>query len=314
MGLLRTLKNLLPPWGRFQKAISKPDDMLAKVFTGVTFSYDKKTELPNFQCLEGIQQLMPLSYYMIPPIFWTNCFIIGDPDSNSYIIDPSPKDNEEFRKLVNTLKKIQYPYSGIFITHHHIDHHHLAPQLARNFSLPVTMSETTYQWMLKKHGKSYLEAIEIKFAKEGDVLTRWQGKEVNVYEVPGHDNGQLGLAPVNMEWFLVGDLIEDKSTVVIGTEEGDMARYFASLERIIRLNPKLLLPSHGMVMETTARLKETLEHRKIREQQVLHLFEKDKTPEQMVKIIYRNVNRRLWPLALENIKSHLHKLEREKAI
>jgi glyoxylase-like metal-dependent hydrolase (beta-lactamase superfamily II) len=314
MGLLRILKNLLPPWGRFQKALPKPGDSLARVFKGVTFIYDKENEIPYFLPLDGIRQLLPLSYYMIPPIFWTNCFIIGDPGENRYIIDPSPKDNEEYRKLVNTLKKFQDTYSGIFITHHHIDHHHLAPQLARDFSLPVTMSETTHRWLLKRHGKNYLDAVEIKFAKEGDVLTQWQGKEVKVYEVPGHDNGQLGLAPDTMEWFLVGDLIEDKSTVVIGTEEGDMARYFASLERIIRMDPKLLLPSHGMVMETTARLKETLEHRKIREQQVRHLRQKGKTPEQMVKIIYNNVDKRLWPLALENVKSHLQKLEKEKAI
>ncbi len=314
MGLLRNLKNLLPRWGRYRQAHLQVDDMLARVFKGITFSYDRENEIPYFQPLEGIQQLLPLSYYMIPPIFWTNCFLIGGPGETPCIVDPSPKDNEEYRKLVNTLKKFPYTYGGIFITHHHPDHHHLAPQLARDFSLPVTMSETTYQWLLKRHGKNYLDAVEVKFAGEGDVLTQWQGKEVKVYEVPGHDNGQLGLAADTLEWFLVGDLIEDKSTVAIGTEEGDMADYFASLERIIRMDPKLLLPSHGMVMKTTARLKETLDHRKIREQQVLHLRQKGKTPGQMVKIIYRNVDKRLWPLALENIKSHLKKLEKEKTV
>jgi ribonuclease/clavin/mitogillin len=311
MELLRILKNLFPPWGRFPKTHMNTDEALAKVFKGVTFSYDRENEIPSFQPLQGIHQLLPLSPYMIPPTLRTNCFIIGDAHEKPYIIDPSPKDGEEYRKLANTLKKPGYSYSGIFITHHHIDHHHLAPGLARDFSLPVTMSETTYQWIKRRCGKNYLDALEIKFVKEGDMLTRWMGKEVKVYEVPGHDSGQLGLAPESMEWFLVGDLIEDKGTVVIGTEEGDMARYFESLERIIRLDPKVLLPSHGMVMETTARLKETLEHRKMREQQVLHLHRKGKTPAQMVKIIYSSVDRRLWPLALENIKSHLQKLEKE---
>jgi glyoxylase-like metal-dependent hydrolase (beta-lactamase superfamily II) len=306
MGLLSRLKNLLP-----STAAVKPDKALAHVFKGVTFSFDKNNEVPHFQPLEGIRQLLPVSIYMIPPIYWTNCFVIGGPADGCYIVDPSPKNRAEYEKLTNTLKKFGCTYAGIFVTHHHVDHHQHAPELARDFSLPIVMSETTFQWMQKRYGKNYLENIEVKFAAEGDVLTYWQGEEVTVYEVPGHDYGHLGLAPRSLEWFLVGDLIEDKSTVVIANAEGDMALYFQSLERIIQLDPKILLPSHGMPMQSTARLKQTLEHRKIREQQVLHLHEQGHSPEQMTAIIYKKINRRLRPLALENIKSHLAKLEQE---
>ena len=84
--------------------------------------------------------------------------------------------------------------------------------------------------------------------------------------------------------------------------------------RVIQLDPKVLLPSHGIPIGTTCQLADTLKHRKYRERQILRLYKKGNTPEQMVRIIYRGVDRRLWPLALENIKSHLKKLEKEQAL
>lgn len=278
------------------------------------FCPDENNEVPWFQPMAGIHQLLPVAYTFPPHLHRTNCFVIGDEGERRFVIDPSPQDDAEYRKLVNTLKK--FHFTDIFITHHHPDHHQRAPKLAKDFSIPITMSEYTYRRLLKRMGKKYFAGTVIKRVKEGDFLTRWSGKEVKVYEIPGHDEGQLAMAPTSMEWFLVGDLIQDTGagTVVIGGEEGDMAKYYQTLERIIRLDPRVLLPSHGIAVGSTFRLKQTLEHRKFREKQVLALYKKGKTPEQMVKMLYHGVNRMLWPLALENIKAHLKKLAQEKAI
>lgn len=277
------------------------------------FSYDNDNEVPWFQPLAGVYQLIPISFTFPPDyVHRTNCFVFGDPGERVVLVDPSPKDDREYQKLVNTLKKLGFTYTDIFLTHHHGDHHQKAPQLAREFSLPITMSQDTHQRILIQKREKYFAGIEIKFAKEGDILTRWQGKNVEVYEIPGHDEGQLALAPETMEWFIVGDLVQSNSTVVISEKEGDMAKYYQSLERVIQLDPKVLLPSHGIPLGTTYQLADTLKHRKYREKQVLHLYKKGKTPGEMVRIIYRGVDRRLWPLALENIKSHLKKLEKEQ--
>jgi len=279
------------------------------------FSYDNDNEVPWFQPLAGVYQLIPISFTFPPDyVHRTNCFVFGDAGEPVVLVDPSPKDDREYQKLVNTLKKLGLTYTDIFLTHHHGDHHQKAPRLAREFSLPITMSQDTHQRILKQKREKYFAGIRIKFAKEGDILTRWLGKNVKVYEVPGHDEGQLALAPETMEWFIVGDLVQSTSTVVISEEEGDMAKYYQSLERVIQLDPKVLLPSHGIPIGTTCQLADTLKHRKYREQQILNLYKKGNTPEQMVKIIYRGVDRRLWPLALENIKSHLKKLEQEHSL
>ncbi len=279
------------------------------------FSYDNNNEVPWFQPLAGVYQLIPISFTFPPDyVHRTNCFVIGDAGERVVLVDPSPRDHREYEKFVHTLKKFGFTYTDIFLTHHHGDHHQQAPGLAREFSLPITMSHDTHQRILEQKGEKYFTGIEIKFAREGDILTRWQGKDVKVYEIPGHDEGQLALAPETMEWFLVGDLVQSTSTVVISEKEGDMAKYYQSLERVIQLDPGVLLPSHGLPIGTTDQLADTLKHRKYREQQILILYKKGKTPGEMVKIIYQGVDRRLWPLALENIKSHLKKLEKEHAL
>lgn len=268
-------------------------------------------EVPCLEPVAGVYQLIVESHSMLRG-HRTNCFVIGQSGAQAIIVDPSPKDDEEYEKLVRTLERLShehsYRYKGIFITHGHGDHYMNSPRLARQLSLPFFISQYTRQRLTTKERKNRMTDLDIQISGEGDILTRWQGKEVKVFHVPGHDEGHLALAPEDMSWFLAGDLIQQKGTVVIPAREGDMAKYFATLERIINLNPKLVLPSHGQATKGVSVLKKTLKHRTKREQQVLKLHRKGFTPQQMVELIYRNVDKRLRPLALENIKSHLKKL------
>jgi endoribonuclease LACTB2 len=275
-------------------------------------------EVPVHQLIPGLYRLPVLSY-PLPPIETTNCFVIGDPGGETIIVDPSPRDPntssgiDEYDRLVNTLNRLKatndFIYSGIFITHHHFDHHLNAPRLAKEFNVPILISKDSHHRIKGKQGDDYFAGLEVRCVKEGDVLINWQDKGVRVFEVPGHDDGQLALAPKNMHWFLVGDLIQGMGTVVIGLDEGDMNKYFHSLERVIQLNPKVILPSHGKCQRSTGLLKKTLKHRLKREKQVLKLHNRGYTAEQMVALIYKNVDRRLWSLALQNIKSHLKRIE-----
>lgn len=285
----------------------------------ITNSHEQQI-VPSIQQVEGIDQLLVISYIFPSEIVHrTNCFLIGDKDDKKLIIDPSPAGDAEYKRLINTLQSFHYSYTDIFITHHHEDHVNEIQKLARELAIPIIISEDSHRRLLKINGPDFFADINIKFAREGDILTHWNGQEVKVYEIPGHDEGQLALAPESMIWFLVGDLIQGpgigpeicSSTVAIATDEGDMKKYFSTLERIIRLNPKYLLPSHGLLPETVTILEKTLEHRKKREQEILELYRNGKTPEEIVAKIYTRVNKELVYLALENIKAHLKKLEQE---
>jgi len=269
-------------------------------------------EIPCLQILDGLYIFMPVSH-TLPPLNRTNCLVISDSGKHKEVIiaDPSPIDNHEYQKLVEILQRLKLTFTGILITHHHGDHHHQAPRLALEFSIPIIISRDSHRRIVEKRGESYFKGIPIQFAQEGDIIAHWNEKPVKVFEIPGHDEGQLGIGPESMEWFLAGDLIQSTGTVVIGTQEGDMKKYFRSLERMIQWNPRIFIPSHGPALTSPRQVIDTLEHRKEREKQVLHLWKEGKKPEEMVKVLYRGTNKRLWPLALENIKSHLIKLAKE---
>jgi len=266
-------------------------------------NYDAETMVPYISPIYGITNFFPLSN-TFPPAIRTNSFIIGD-----YLIDPSPKNKEELAKLINSLKDFQF--KAIFLTHHHPDHHEFSTEIARLRSVPMAMSKLTHQMILEKFGADYFKDINIEYFKEGDLLTKCGGKDIFVYEVPGHDEGQLALAPKTMEWFLAGDLIQTVGTVVIGKPEGDMIKYFKSLQRVIDFDPKIVIPSHGVSVGGTFKLKETLKHRKMREEQVIELLKRGKTQAEMLATIYKDIDQSLYPYALKTIECHLEKIKKE---
>lgn len=275
----------------------------------LNFSYDSQKFVPYIESLKSVRQFMPLSH-TLPPASRTNAFLIGD-QGPKILVDPSPQDDEEYQKLINTLKA--FGMDKILLTHHHPDHHERSTKLAREFKLPMLMSQDTHDRLLKKE-PSYFDGIRIEFVKEGDVVTEWLGRNVLAYEVPGHDEGQIALAPEDMSWFLAGDLFQGVGTVVIGDDEGDMKKYFETLEKIITLNPHVVFPSHGIGLGGVSILERTLEHRKTREQQILQFHHDGLSEEEMLETIYAEVDKRLWPYARKNIAKHLDKLKVEGKI
>ncbi len=272
--------------------------------------YDGNEFVPWIESLKGMPQIMPLSH-TLPPATRTNSFLIGDAGSPRLLIDPSPKDEEEYRKFKNTVTPMGV--DKILITHHHPDHYERSNRLARELNLPVLLSAYTLE-RITRNDKDYFSGVEIEIIKEGDKVTRWLTHDVLVMEVPGHDEGQVAIYSKDLSWFLAGDLFQGIGTVVIGGESGNMKKYFHTLERIIELSPKILFPSHGIGLGGTFILEKTLEHRKLREQQVFDCFKRGLTREEMLSEIYADVRKDLWPYALENIEKHLEKLKADGKI
>lgn len=286
-------------------------DLYSKEEIDLNLHYNPHTEVPMIESLAGVKQFLPLSN-TFPPANRTNCFLIGDENSTPTLIDPSPKDESEYQKLNQSLKK--FKIDQIFITHHHPDHHELAPRMARERKLPMLMSSYTHQRLIQKYGEAYLEGVEVKFVQEGDVICQSRSLDVKVYEVPGHDEGQLALAPTDLHWFLVGDLIQTVGTVVIGHPEGDMHKYFATLKRVIDLCPRFIIPSHGISIGGTHKLGMTLKHREQRELQILKLYQEGKSPEDILEVVYEGIEAALRKYALKTIDAHLRKLNFEGKI
>lgn len=284
----------------------KPIDM--------SLPHDPETEVPMIESIFGVRQFLPLSN-TFPPANRTNAFIIGDgvdADSRKLLIDPSPKDEAELKKFLKSVSKIGF--DSIFLTHHHPDHYEFAAEIARTFKMGIELSADTLVRIKERSGDNYFEGIALTIRKEGDVVTKSIGSPVRVYEVPGHDEGQLALAPDTMNWFLVGDLIQTVGTVVIQAPEGDMKKYFHTLERVIALKPKNIIPSHGIIIGGTHKLEETLKHRRLREEQVLALKKENKSMDEMLTAIYPGLEASLLPYAQRQIEAHLKKLQEENKL
>ncbi len=269
-------------------------------------SFDNNTEVPMLEHMVGIKRITPLSN-TLPPADRTNAFLIGD-----ILVDPSPIDENELTKLFKTLKPLIY--NKILITHHHRDHHQFSVDIARMKKKPMVMHSKTQKRLLEKMGEDYLDGVRVEFVKEGDIVTKWIKKDIHVYEVPGHDDGQMALAPQTMEWFLVGDILQEHGTVVIPPKEGDMDDYYNTLERIIKLNPKVIIPSHGIFFGGVNRLIDALEHRKKREQQIVKLLNDGYSEEKICEMIYKFVNPKLRKYAMHNVKSHVMRLKKHNLV
>jgi glyoxylase-like metal-dependent hydrolase (beta-lactamase superfamily II)/8-oxo-dGTP pyrophosphatase MutT (NUDIX family) len=280
-------------------------------FGDLSPQFDEDRYVPVLEPLSGLR-VLPVPCNTVPPANRTNAFLLGDNHAPKILVDPSPESPRVLGNLLRTLREDRV--SALFLTHHHPDHHEYAPDVARHLGVPVWMSEDTRSRIVEKQGGDYFSGLKIEVRRDGDRLTKWKGEAVLVHEVPGHDAGQLALAPESLRWFIVGDLIQSVGTVVIAAPEGDMAEYFRTLERLIRLGPAVIIPSHGMPMRGTFRLRATLQHRREREEAIRELHVNGKTPLEMLDIIYPAVDRHLLPLAMENIKSHLAKLRRDGTI
>lgn len=279
---------------------------------GLHFEMRERHELPMVEAQRGVRMIWVRSN-TIPPAEHTNCFLLGDAQSHRILVDPAPANDEEMGKLIALCQRMVI--HEVFLTHHHPDHRERADQIARHFNAPLGLSQDTYDRIKAKLGMSYFEGLTINTYREGDVVCRWLGQPVRVYEVPGHDEGQLALMPDNRAWCIVSDLIQGIGTVVIAKPEGNMRKYFASLRKVIEMKPRVIYPSHGSAQGSVYRLEETLRHREMREQQVLGFHRDGKSVEEMLALIYKDLpDPRLLPLARMNIESHLDKLREDGAL
>lgn len=315
-GEWNTPKNLLDRYHAGKMLAVPPAVILLKTFEKnlehhtpieMTLPHDPETEVAMIESIYGVRQFLPLSH-TFPPANRTNAFIIGDDDQVKYLIDPSPIDEVELEKFIKSISKIGF--DKILITHHHPDHYEFSRDIALRFKVPMEMSQFTYTII----GAEYFKGIEVTIRSEGDIITKSLGHDVRVYEVPGHDEGQLALAPENMSWFLVGDLIQTIGTVVIGGPEGDMKKYFHSLERVISLNPQNLIPSHGIIIGGTNKLVQTLKHRQEREEQIIELLKMGRSLKEILDVIYVGLKPELLPYALKTIEAHITKIHNEGSL
>ncbi|HEX3759282.1 MAG TPA: MBL fold metallo-hydrolase [Kofleriaceae bacterium] len=225
-------------------------------------------------------------------------YLVGPEGGPVAVVDPGSPYPDQQAMLDGVLASA--PPCVILLTHHHGDHVGGAAALAERWSVPIAAHAATARRLAGRVAVS--QQLEDGEAAYG----------VTAIFTPGHAEGHLCYAVGDAT--IAGDMVAGVGTILIDPSEGDMAVYFASLERLLARPPMMLLPAHGPeIADGHRKLSEYLAHRRMREALVAAaLRDTPRTLAELVAEAYRDTPRALWGLAERSLLAHLVKLAREQ--
>ena len=251
----------------------------------------------------------PLRSPTLPPATHTNCVLLGDREF--VIVDPAtPYDDEErrFDALLDRLQAEGRRAVAIVLTHHHIDHLADAERLSTTRSLPIWAHPIT---------ANKIDLPVTRLLNDGDVITldADAGADWAVVFTPGHAQGHICLHDVARGILVAGDMVATVGSILIDPPEGHMGTYLKSLERLIALDVKRVVPSHGPMMAFgRERLQAQLAHRRQRSGAVYEALQAHGggTPTELVQAVYGDdTPKQMWPLAARSLLAELELLQEE---
>jgi glyoxylase-like metal-dependent hydrolase (beta-lactamase superfamily II) len=220
----------------------------------------------------------------------TNTWVLGE--GPTLVVDPGPADDGHLREVARTAGQVAH----VLVTHAHEDHAEGAAAFADRVGAPL------HAWRLDG-------AERIRDGERFDAV----GASLTAVHTPGHSADSVAfLAPVDRALF-TGDSVLGTGTSFVDPPDGDLVKYLASLQRMLELAPRTIYPGHGpVVLDARAKLREYLDHRAAREQQIVDaLAEGPRKVEELVSSIYVEYPSEVHPLAARSVTAHLRKLEAE---
>ena len=234
----------------------------------------------------------------------TNTYLCGQGDQ-LVCIDPGPDDRRHLESIVAAAAAMGGHISTIVLTHSHPDHRPLARQLSERSGAPIRCLDP---------GRSADGALPLA---DGQRLSAGE-LVLEAIHTPGHTGDHLCFFDAASSVLYSGDHILGGMTSVVAPPDGDMTAYMASLERIRRLRPRVILPGHGpRIADAAATIDEYITHRRDREAQVLAALRARRTaaaPVDLVADIYAHYPVELWPFAALTLQAHLDKLALEGTV
>jgi glyoxylase-like metal-dependent hydrolase (beta-lactamase superfamily II) len=227
----------------------------------------------------------------------TNTWVIGAGEE-VVVVDPGPDDDRHLRRVRDHLAGRRV--TRILLTHGHVDHSGGAKSFAAMVNAPVRALDPRHR--LGDEGLA-----------DGDVVPV-AGLEIHVYGTPGHSYDSLCFWLPADRAMLTGDTVLGRGTTIIAPD-GGLADYLRSLDRLRAaaesLEAQALLPGHGPVLpDPIGALDGYIAHRRERLDQIRAARARGaRTPREIVRIVYADVDTSLWPAAEMSVQAQLDYLD-----
>ncbi|KAL8576034.1 hypothetical protein ACOMHN_052052 [Nucella lapillus] len=221
-----------------------------------------------------------------------------------------PKIPEYIGLLRSTLDQCSVSLQEIVVTHWHLDHVGGVDDICKAFAqkFPVSKIKRISVEDVPLHETDYT------FINDQHVF-HTEGATLRVHFNPGHTEDHFILHLLEDNVVFSGDTVLGGTTTVVE----DLPSYMQSLEDILKINPLLIYPGHGYVIDNPQEVVQGyIKHRRAREDQIVQCLTTNKgemmEPMDIVKIIYVGVPENLHLSAANNVYQHLLKLQKENRV
>jgi glyoxylase-like metal-dependent hydrolase (beta-lactamase superfamily II) len=232
----------------------------------------------------------------------TNTYLLGTEEVA--VLDPGPALPEHIDAILETAgDRIRW----IVCTHTHPDHSPAWAAVAKATGAQVIGASPPDDMF---QDASFKPTIELQH----DYVLATPEFTLRAVHTPGHVGNHYCFLLEEEGMMFAGDHIMNGSTVVIIPPSGDMKAYIESLQLLLEYPLEFIAPGHGDVMEDPRAVVSWLvNHRLMRERKVIDgLRETGRVPlDELVKVVYDDVDTSLHKMAKLSLSAHLIKLHHE---
>jgi glyoxylase-like metal-dependent hydrolase (beta-lactamase superfamily II) len=233
-----------------------------------------------------------------------NTYLVGGRRGSATLIDAGVGEPRHLADLNDALGADRL--ATVLVTHGHRDHAAGAPAIAA-----AHPAASFHKRAWPEEDARY--DVPWRPLRDGDVVPAGD-ESLQTLHTPGHSPDHLAFWHEPTGTIFTGDLVAKGSSVMIHwSRGGDLGQYLASLERLLALDPRRLLPAHGPAIDDPRSiLSSYIAHRLEREHQVIEALRRGRASVQAIaESIYHGLAPALLPAAHENVRAHLEKLKSE---